>query len=300
MYSSNQIKKEEAALRADLVLNVISLLPVILVAVVTKSLIIVTDIFEMSKAVLLCFLSWSIVRKIAKGKTGYYDYGTGKLEVFGSIIISFSTLAGIIYVLYISIVRIIKPASINLEFMQLGVILHFLGLCVNSYWACRYYQLYKKEKSPIMKTFWITNRNDVITNCSVIAALSLYLVFKDRSWAVFIDPVCAIIFLIFPFISFVILIKNNLDDLLDKTLNEKLQMEILKVLSNNFIAYDEFYGVKSRRAGKMIFIDLVLGFDEEKTCKTIKDDCRQICSNIQNRIPQSKVNIVLHIEETEK
>ena len=61
-------------------------------------------------------------------------------------------------------------------------------------------------------------------------------------------------------------------DLLDGTLEEGDQLKITRELVTHFDRYDMLYGVRSRRSGNRIFIDIFLGFDPDKRVGDVERD----------------------------
>lgn len=118
---------------------------------------------------------------------------------------------------------------------------------------------------------------------------------EDAEWGFIIDPACAILLIFAAGYAFIGLIKESLHDLLDKTLDEDLQMKILRRLSEYYDWYDSFHGVKSRKSGKKIIIDITLGFTPDKTAGDIFDLSGRIKEKLENDIPDSEVQIVPRI-----
>ena len=68
---------------------------------------------------------------------------------------------------------------------------------------------------------------------------------------------------------------------------------ILKELSAFFDEYHGFYGVRSRRSGSKIYIDIFLGFDPGLAMGTVQDTSDRLKISIEGKIPGSIVSVVL-------
>jgi len=62
-----QIRAEEKATRINLVIDFITFIPVTLVAILSNSVLLLTDIFDNIKSLLVTFISWKITKRLIKG-----------------------------------------------------------------------------------------------------------------------------------------------------------------------------------------------------------------------------------------
>lgn len=290
---NKNIFKEEKALKFNLLFDIVTIIPVVTIAILSNSIILFTDVFDYVKSILTTFFSWKITKKISQGKTILYDYGTGKLEVLVSLIVSVVMITGLLMMTIYTVHRIFDLEMLDEDYTLIGILIHIIGLFINCWFWRRHYRLAKVENSPLMNAQWRGNRADAFGNISVLTALILVLAFYDEDWSIYIDPICAIIFLTFPIISFVRLSVRDVNDLLDKTLDEEMQFKVLKILADYFDAYDAFFEVKSRHSGKLIFIDIVLGFYPDKTLSEALETTEMIKKDLESLIFGSQVNIII-------
>lgn len=87
--------------------------------------------------------------------------------------------------------------------------------------------------------------------------------------------------------------KKSVGILTDRTLPEKEQMKILRVLSRFNDRYEEFEFLSSRISGETVYIDLRIKFRDDTTYAQIKALCNEISSEMKKQIPQSRVSIVI-------
>ena len=84
------------------------------------------------------------------------------------------------------------------------------------------------------------------------------LALREFAWAVYVDPLLALVFVSYAAASFVPLLVAAVNDILDKTLQEELQVQINRRLAEHFDGYAGFHGVRSRRAGGLTFAAMVV------------------------------------------
>ncbi len=87
-------------------------------------------------------------------------------------------------------------------------------------------------------------------------------------------------------------ISSSLPDLVDKTLEEEYQIVILRDLAEQFEEYTAFHGVRSRRSGSHIYIEILLGFDPERRMGDVQESIDSLKLSIEKKIPGSIVSIV--------
>ncbi len=91
--------------------------------------------------------------------------------------------------------------------------------------------------------------------------MSLSLLLASYSWAAYIDPVMSVLLSGFILIFAYSILSSSMTDLLDKALDESMQLLIVRALAEFFDEYTQILGVRSRRSGGEIFIELELEFE---------------------------------------
>jgi divalent metal cation (Fe/Co/Zn/Cd) transporter len=143
-----------------------------------------------------------------------------------------------------------------------------------------------------MDSQWRLFRTKAFSDASVLAALVLTMAFHGAGWALYIDPLASFVIAGFLLQSGYRVISTSLPDLLDKTLDESLQMVIVRELALFFEEYTALHGVRSRRSGNHIYIELLLEFDGEKKMCEVQETINRIKASLEEKIPRSEVSIV--------
>jgi len=125
----------------------------------------------------------------------------------------------------------------------------------------------------------------------VLASLSLSLSFEHQSWAQYVDPAGSIMLLAVLAYTAYGVISMSVYDLLDGTLEESLQLAILRELAVHFYKYDNVHGIRSRRSGSNVYIELFLEFDSEQKMGDVQGVINEIKAGLEEKIPGSQVII---------
>ncbi|MFA6225609.1 MAG: cation transporter dimerization domain-containing protein [Methanoregula sp.] len=108
----------------------------------------------------------------------------------------------------------------------------------------------------------------------------------------YIDPAVSFVIIGFLLLAGYREISSSLPDLFDQTLEEELQLVILRELSSSFDKYFDFHGVRSRRSGSRIYIDIFLGFDPEQKVGDMQGYINSLKGSLEALIPGSVVCII--------
>ncbi len=109
------------------------------------------------------------------------------------------------------------------------------------------------------------------------------------SWSFVFDPIFSIVLAVFLAYSAYSVFTNSIYDLLDRTLEESLQIVILKELATYYDEYTQFHGINSRRSGGNVYIELFLEFDGKRTMAAVQEAIHRIQSSLENKIQNSRV-----------
>jgi ferrous-iron efflux pump FieF len=276
----------------SLIVDFILWIPDVVAAVLAMSIVLFADAVKCANEILATFFAYLTIRKMAKGGVGTYDYGMGKFETVTSVITGGVMFISLALVFFVAIYRIAVPESIVHEGAYLGILLMVIGVSMNTHLWQKNYRLYVKEPSPIMDSQWRLFRTKAFSDFSVLLSLIFSLAFSRYAWSYYIDPVASFFIAGVLFFSGARVIRSSLPDLLDRTLDEELQMVIVQHLAQFFNEYTALHGVRSRRSGSNMYIEIFLEFDGEKRMCEVQEVIDRIKASLEAHIPKSTVSIV--------
>jgi cation diffusion facilitator family transporter len=283
---------KERLVFTSLTVDAILWVPDIVAAVLAGSIVMYADVLKCANEILATFFAWLTLRKITRGGAATYDYGMGKFETTTSIVTGAVMFISLAFVFYSAVYRIEYPEHIRMDGAALGIVLMFIGVCANSWLWRKNYLLAQKEPSPIMDSQWRLFRTKAFSDASVLVALILSIGLSEYHWSMYIDPFASFIIAGFLFFSGYRVIKSSLPDLLDKTLDEELQIVIVRELSAFFDEYHALHGVRSRHSGSDIYIEIFLEFDGTKKMCEIQATINRMKTSLEKKIAKSSVSIV--------
>lgn len=291
MSLDNVNKEKERSVFVSLIFDTILIIPDIVAAILAGSVTMLADVLKCGNEILDTFFSWLTLRKISKGENVFYEFGFGKHENLMSLVVAGGMLVSTLIVLFTAFDRLMHPGHINAGGAYLGIVLMLGGVCVNTWLWIKNFKVSKKEYSPIMESQWRLFRAKAMADFSVLLVLSLSLLFSSSHWSVYIDPLASFVIVGFLIYSIYGVVSGSIYDLLDKTLEESLQLVIVRELAFFFDEYKAFHGVRSRRSGGNVFIEIFLEFDGNKTMSDVQRAIDAMKTSIEKNIMGSCVVI---------
>jgi len=286
-------RERERSIVTSLVVDFILLLPDVVAALLANSLVMMADVLKCINELLATFLSWLAIRKVVRNKPYNFDYGLGKLENLTSIIVAWIMFLSLIIVLYSAFYRFRHPHGLHSAGATLGIALMLVGVCVNTWLWIKNYRVSRKEYSPIMESQWRLFRAKAVADLTVLLTLVLSVsLYNIVPWAIYIDPIGSLAIAGFLMFSIYHIIAHSVDDLLDRTLDESLQLVIIRDLAAFYEHYKAIHGVHSRRSGSNIYIEIFLEFDGDKKMNEVQEIINMIKSGIEHHIKGSFITIV--------
>jgi cation diffusion facilitator family transporter len=284
--------KKQRTVLISLIIDFVLWIPDIIAAVLSGSIVLFADAVKCANEIIATFFAYLTIRKMAKGGAGAYDYGMGKLETITSVVTGGVMFVSLVIVFIIALYRVAVPAELVHDGVYLGIVLMVMGVSMNSWLWMKNYRFNQREPSPIMDSQWRLFRAKAFADFSVLVALIASMELSAYSWSLYIDPLASFVIAGFLLFSGYRVITSSLPDLLDKTLDEELQMVIVRHLAVFFDDYTALHGVRSRRSGSNVYIEIFLEFDGEKKMCEVQEIINRIKSSLEAHIPKSSVSIV--------
>jgi ferrous-iron efflux pump FieF len=284
--------ERETAIFFNLLVASAPAIPKLAAAVLSGSVTLYASAMKTVNEAIGVLVAWMIARKIARGDPGVYDYGMGKYENIARIITGSVMLISFVILIIVATYKILFPAPLGSGGVQIGMIIVIIMIAVDSYITVRNYRIAVREPSPLMDSQWRLFRLKAIANLVVFLTLILAVLCADFPWAVYIDPVASFVVMGILLYSGIRMIVSSLPDLLDETLEEELQLVVVKELAEHFQAYEQLHGVRSRRSGGSIYVDIFLEFSGELLMDNVQDTIDRMKQSLETKIPKSTVNII--------
>jgi ferrous-iron efflux pump FieF len=286
---------KERLVSVAVITTFLSLVPTAYAALVSNSTTLLADLLRCVAEFAAIFLSWIILRKVAKAETSRFNYGFGKLEQLACVAVAASLFGTFLLAFVLGIRRIISPETVvNAEF---GLALALLSVVGNgSLWILNHVS-FSKTSSPVADSQWRLFRAKTLATVVVVLSLSGALFLPHFSWSAYIDGVGSVGLSLFMLWSAYSLISSSVPDLIDCALEETLEQrvrEILKGFEDKYIALER---MRSRRVIKRVHLELFISFQPGLSFGSVHETVMSVKGAILQHLPGADVLVIPSISE---
>ncbi|MDR0454859.1 MAG: cation transporter [Deferribacteraceae bacterium] len=292
MARRHKFKAQERISLIELLLELPNIIAITTLALLSGSLILALDAFESLGNVMQAGISGALSKKLQSSDKFKYDYGMGKIEAFGGFLATAFLFVGLLVVLMVSIRRLIEPSVLG-DSLFLAIFVKIINVSIDVWLYIKQLKLTKSINSSFIRSNLVLALKSLVFDTVSLTTISVAYFFRSESWIVYVEPIVCIFCIAFLAYGGVKIIKETTSDLLDKTLDEAEQMQILKCMSKIFLGIKGFGGIRSRRSGHRVYIDLMVTFDNDKTYAEIYKEMETFDIAVNEIIPDSVTAIVI-------
>jgi ferrous-iron efflux pump FieF len=252
------------------------------------SLVLYADALRMASDALAIFASLTALKKVAKGGAEY-EYGLGKLENLTSVLVALVMLVSFCIIFTSALYKFQHPSHVGHGGLMFGLVVKscFIAIFGGLWYKSKH--MAAKRPSPLMESQWRLYRTKTVATAAVFFALLVGLLGSADRWVVYVDPLGSIMVAGFLFVSAFGVLSMSTHDLLDRTLEESLQVRILAALAEHFDLYKHLHGIRSRRSGGDVYIELFLEFEPTLVMGQVQENIDRIRDGVGVRIPGCRV-----------
>jgi cation diffusion facilitator family transporter len=261
--------------------------------VASQSAVVLADFLKTLLEFVAVLLAWLAIRRIRRGAGATYDYGIGKLENLSSLAVAAFMILVVLVIVGNAVRNILMPAHIAGLGVYVSLVLQVVYSGINGVLWKRAQRATAEESSPIMAAQAKLFFTKLVGNVFIFGSLAGSLALADHAWSLYIDPVASLVIAGSILLSALRVLTSSCYDLLDGTLEEGDQLKITRELVTHFDRYDMLYGVRSRRSGNRIFIDIFLGFDPNKRVGDVQRDMDAIRESVAAHFLHSVVTVII-------
>ena len=235
------------------------------------------------------------VKISSKPQDKSHDYGHGKFETLATLIIG-------IALLFIGLMILYNGASATYRCIWLGEELHRPGMI--AFWAAIFsiilkeavyqYTVFKGKNlnsQAVIANAW-HHRSDAFSSIGTAVGIG-GAIFLGDNWVV-LDPIAAIVVSVFIInVSLKIIIKS-INELLEKSLPDEIENEIIKV-AESFDMVKDVHDLRTRRIGNNIAIEMHLLMDGNLSLQCTHNTTELIESELRKKYGEH-THIAIHVE----
>lgn len=235
------------------------------------------------------------VKISSKPQDKSHDYGHGKFETLATLIIG-------IALLFIGLMILYNGASATYRCIWLGEELHRPGMI--AFWAAIFsiilkeavyqYTVFKGKNlnsQAVIANAW-HHRSDAFSSIGTAVGIGGAIFLGDK-WVV-LDPIAAIVVSVFIINVSIKIIIKSINELLEKSLPDEIENEIIKV-AESFDMVKDVHDLRTRRIGNNIAIEMHLLMDGNLSLQCTHNTTELIESELRKKYGEH-THIAIHVE----
>jgi divalent metal cation (Fe/Co/Zn/Cd) transporter len=253
---------EESSVQFGLVVDFGLATLLLLIAILGDSLTLFAEGIRGGLMDLIEFFALMVMRRIHRGQLGDLEFGTGKLEQIANTLIGAAMLGAAIWITAGAVAMLVGERVVGGPF---GLAMAAGAGAVNLYfnfvaWG-RVRRAVRAESSLVMLGQLRARTVKLVASLFVLVTMTLAALSTDEEVVAGADAVGSLFVAGFIMVNAVDMLLYGLADLLDRSAGRVVREAVDRVLARHAGDYGQLARVRSRRSGRVVFIELALRFD---------------------------------------
>lgn len=264
--------------------------------VVVNSLAVAADLGISFVALGVSLFLYYAIKMSAKPADTFHNYGYGKIENVSEAVEGVILIGLALSMSFMAVLHLVHPGG-AVRFPAVGMTAAGLAVAINFWGSAFILKLGRKYASPALRAEGLHFRLEGFISLSVALSFVLVIILRSagqEAIAAYVDPIATLIVSVLITVPSVRLLREAFMKLLDASIEEAGQMDIMKVLARHFGAYCDFKDIRTRTAGRRQFVDLTLVMPDDIPVKAAHEAAVRLRRDLADAIPESE--IVVHLE----
>lgn len=287
-------RSKESAVFWAIVLDVLCVAFMMAVGLFSGSMTVISELARILLLLTIEVVSYVVLKRAHRGRFMEFEFGIGKIERIINLLVAFGLCVTCLYI-FSRIASTATTSPLSPTGLFWAVVSADINLAVNVWFTIEFIRVNKAESSIIILSQVKSRIAKTVASAIVLVVLILTLWIMDPQLARMVDIAGSIFVLCFMLLIAANLTRESLPEILDRSVPDPDQYQIIRVLVDHFDCYDGFTGYRTRRSGKDLFIIVTLGFLPNRTITEIQMRLEPLRQDMESRIPGSRVTIVSEV-----
>jgi cation diffusion facilitator family transporter len=258
----------------------------------TGSVALLSDAIESIVNVATAIVALLAIRWSAMPADAEHPYGHHKAEYFSAVIEGVLIVIAAITIMRAAYLSYLEPRALDAPWLGLAV--NGVASAVNAGWSWLLIRTGREQMSPALTADGRHLATDVVSSVGVLAGVAVAAV---TGWAI-LDPLLAALVALNILWSGWMLMKESVGGLMDEAVPAGMLNRIREIIARNAEGALEAHDLRTRRAGRVTFIDFHLVVPGRMTVSEAHDVCDRIERALKAEIPGALNSI--HVEPDDK
>lgn len=248
------------AVQVSLICNVVLFVIKLITLLIVNSLAVAADLGISVIALVVSGILYYAIKMSNKPADLLHNYGYGKIENVTEAIEGIVLIGLALAMSVQAIVKLVNPGE-GVHSPMIGLVASVLGVLIN-FWGSRFIlKLGERHASPALRAEGIHFRLEGFISLSITAAFALVIFFEYSGFSLlakYVDPLATLLVSAAITLPSARLLKEAFMKLLDASIGEESQLNVIKALVCHYDQYCDFKNIRTRSAGRRQFVDIHL------------------------------------------
>ena len=293
--TADQQAKERSILLAILV-DAVIIVAMVQIGLMGGSFTMLAEALRASLMLIIEIFSFVVMRRIHRGVLRGFEFGPGKLEQVASLSIAVGMFGGAIWIAFGVLHIIAGERPLGTPFgLTLAAMLGAFNTWVNIVTWDAMRRAARTGGSVIMRAQLSSRTVKLFSSLFVQATMTVAAISQNDVIVAWADAIGSGFVAIFIVINAIQMMRSGLPDLLDRTVDEDIQIAVNRALARHFKDYDYIDRVRSRRAGEKVFIEVALRVDGTLALGEADRRAEALKATLIEEIHRADISIVAEI-----
>ena len=284
---------EESSVQFGLVADSGVLVVLLLSGILGGSLTILAEAIRGSLMSLTEIFSLVVMRRIHRGQLADLEFGTGKLKQVANTVIGAAMLGGAVWIVIRALTVLVGERAVGAPF---GLAMAAIAGALNAYcnllaWV-RMRRALRAESSLVMVGQLRARTVKLASSLFVLATMTLAALAMDEEVAAWADVIGSLFVAAFIVANALDMLASGLADLLDRSAGRAVRDAIDRALARHAGDFGQAARVRSRRSGRVVFIELALRFDPRLSIAEVNRRIDVLKQSLGREIEHSEISVL--------
>jgi cation diffusion facilitator family transporter len=287
------------AVRVSLICNIVLFVIKAATLVIVHSLAVAADLGISAIALCVSGILYYAIKTSDRPADPLHNYGYGKIENVTEAIEGIVLIGLALAMSVQALMHLVRPGDVHSPLI--GLIGSSVGVAINFWGAAFIMKLANKSASPALKAEGLHFRLEGYISLTITLSFAVVMVMQYAGFFTlsrYVDPIATLIVSMAIAVPSVRLLKEAYMKLLDASIGEESQMDVIKALAHHFDHYCDFKNIRTRSAGRKQFVDIHLVMPDHISVKHAHRIVEVLKKDITAAIAESEVTV--HIEPCDR
>lgn len=234
-----------------------------------------------------------VMRRLHRGKLRDLEYGGGKLEQIANLVTGLGMLGAAAWIASKAMAIVAGHEEVGTPLgLALAAMVGALNAYVNFVAWDRMRQASESDSSLVMEGQVKARRVKLICSLVVLFTMTIAALSTDNVVVASADAIGSVFVAAFMVINGSDLLRTGIPDLLDRSAGQEVRAKVDRVLASGAGHYQSLGRVRSRRSGRVVFIEIALSFDPSLPVEEVNRRIADLKAAMAGEIENADISIL--------